>query len=133
MHGRALMVERGSDHLPDNKWGLLAVLYALPVLIVFALFGQFSRGLTAALCTAVIIVVVRFFWYLRKHLWFWMTIMVFVALHVPLVISFPMPMTKSFTVWEVLPAVVLDFGIMYGCIKVVARAMKQADEFNSTS
>jgi hypothetical protein len=127
------MTDLNDNQFPNAKWGILAMLLSLPVLIVFAYFGDFGRGLTAGLCTAMIIGVVKAYWNLRKHVWFWVTVAILTTLQVPFVILFPIPMTRNFTVWELLPVAILDFGIMYGCIKLVAREMNKKERSGSES
>lgn len=112
---------------PTARWGLLAVLLSLPVIIVFACFGEFSRGLTAGICTGLIIGVVRTYWIFRGCFWFWATVALLSILHVPFVIFFPIPMTRNFNQWELLPAAILDFVIMYGIIKMVAKMMNKGE------
>ncbi len=109
--------------LPSAKWGLLAIVYSLPVLIVFAVLGDFRRGLTASICVALIVGIIKTYWILRKHAWFWITVTILAALHIPIVILLPIPATRQFTVWELLPVAVLDLAVMYGCIKLVAKVM----------
>ena len=121
------MTDMNDNQFPNAKWGILAMLYSLPVFILFACFGEVGRGMTAWICTGILIGVVKAYWNLRKHLWFWATIAILAALHIPFVIFFPIPMTRNFTVWELLPVAILDFGIMYGCIKLVEKkVMKKA-------
>jgi hypothetical protein len=117
------MTRRDDIQLPDAKWGLLAALYSSPVVILFAILVDFPRGLTAGGCAALIIGIIKTFWCFGRYVWFWITITVLAALQIPLVIYFPIRITGNFTVWELLPAAILDFSIMYGCLRLVARVM----------
>ena len=122
------MTEPNDNQFPNAKWGILAMLYSSPVLILFAFLGDLRRGLTAWICTGILIGVVKTYWSLSRHVWFWATIAILAVLQIPFVIFFPIPMARSFTVWELLPVAILDFGVMYGCIKLVAKVMSRGDE-----
>jgi hypothetical protein len=128
-----LMARIDEIQIPDAKWGLLALLYSSPVVILFAILGDFPRGLTAGICAGILIGIVKTYWVFCRYVWFWVTIAVLAALHVPLVVYFPIPITGSFTVWELLPAAVIDFSIMYGCIKLVARLVYKEEAPESES
>jgi hypothetical protein len=131
VYGGTLMANLNVVQFPDAKWGGLAALYSLPMLILFACFGDIGRGFTAWICTAIIIGVVKTYWILRKDTWFWLTMAIFAGLQVPLVIFFPVPMTRNFTVWELLPVAVLDFCIMSGCIAWIDRVLKGGSSADS--
>ncbi|HEV2499836.1 MAG TPA: hypothetical protein VGY31_09690 [Terriglobia bacterium] len=122
------MTAMNDNQFPTAKWGILAMLMALPVLIVFAFLGDFRRGVTAWICAGLLIGAVKAHWFLRKHAWFWVTVTILAVAQAPFVIFFPVPMSKSFTAWELLPVAILDFGVMYGCIKLLAKFMKKRKE-----
>lgn len=127
------MTRKDDVQLPDAKWGFLAVLFSSPIVLLFGILGDFGRGLTAGGCAALIIGIIKTFWCFDRHLWFWITITFLVALHIPLVVYFPIPITGNFTVWELLPAAIIDFSIMYGCIKLVARVVYKEEAPDSQS
>jgi hypothetical protein len=87
--------------------------------------GEPGRARAAGVGGMLVILIVRMRWDLRKHVWFWATITFLVLLHVPLIL---------FTPWTnvnlpgptVAPFAFLDFGIMYGCIKLVEKAAKRS-------
>src|SRR5690348_11794821 len=117
------MAESDLGQIPDAKWGGLAALYAVPVLILFACFGDLARGFTAWICTGLVIGVVRSYWILKRRPWFWVTIAILASLQVPLVIFFPTPMTRNFTIWALFPVAIVDFFIMYGSVKMIAKTV----------
>jgi hypothetical protein len=102
------------------------MLYASPVLLIFACLGNFYRGIGAAICVGLVMLVIMTRWDLRKHAWFW-TIIVFAAfLQVPLVLFIPWK-NRDLTGISLLPVAVLDYGIVYGCIKLAEKTMTRSD------
>ena len=66
-------------------------------------------------------------WELRKRVWFWVTIALVVVLHMPIVLLVHWSDNRYPGV-ALLPAVLADYGVVYGCIKLVEMAMKARKE-----
>ena len=79
-----------------------------------------------------IVIVVWTRWDLKTYAWFWATLAILVSLHVPLIQYVPWTNT-SYPGVVLLPFGLLDFAIMYGCIKVAEKLMKKDNESSSTS
>jgi hypothetical protein len=74
--------------------------------------------------------VVRIRWDLRKHIWFWITIGLGVLLQIPLV--FAIPWNDRNLTWIILfPIAILDYGVVYGCVKLVEKMMKPSNGTSS--
>ena len=118
------------DHQSSKRltpiWALTAVICASPLFFLFASQGNPGRGRAAMLSAAVIIIAIRSRWDLSDRLWFWITMVIIVALHVPLVLltQWPQKGYAGYALW--LPAV-LDFGVIYGLIKVAERIVRQCN------
>jgi hypothetical protein len=128
MHEQALIKEVNGGQSPNKltkKWALVAILCSLPLFFLFAYLGDPGRGRAASICAAVILTAIRARWDSRKHGWFWITIAIVVFLHVPLVLLIPWT-NKSMPGITLLPIAFLDYAIVYGCIKLVEKAMKRA-------
>jgi len=106
-----------------HKWGLLAGLCSLLPLFIFAYLGDAGKGRAAAISLAVIIIVARARWDLKNYAWFWITLVVMIALHVPLVLLIPWT-SRSYPGITLLPVAAVDYAIVYGCIKLTEKALK---------
>lgn len=128
MHEHILVEEeqkeapKRSFALITRRWALLATICTSPVFFLFAFFGDPGRGMAAAIATGMITVAVRYFWDLKRHLWFWITIGLTALLHVPLVWFIPWP-DNQYTYIQLLPLALLDFAIVYGVIRLAENAI----------
>lgn len=91
-----------------------------PILIVFAVLGKIWLGFGAWMCTGLVLLVVRVRWDLRKHAWFWATIIFAELLQMPLVVLLPWN-DRSFTWIIFLPVAALDYGLVYVCVKWIEK------------
>ena len=106
-------------------WGLVAGLSSLLPLLLFAYFGNAGRGRAAAICVAVVVVAVRARWDLTKYAWFWWTLTILIVLHIPVIVLVPWT-SKSYPGITLLPVAVVDYAIVYGCIKLAEKLMKSS-------
>lgn len=104
-----------------SRWGALVGLCCSPLFFVFAYFGDPGRGMAAMISSGLIVVLVKYFWDLRNRVWFWITIAFIVGLHVALVLLIPWP-DNDYRGIQLLPFALLDFGIVYGIIRLVESA-----------
>jgi hypothetical protein len=109
------------------KWAVLVGLCSLPIFFLFAVLGEPGRGRIAAISAAVAMTVARARWDLRRQTWFWITQAVMIALHAPLVLFIHWP-TLRLPGIAFLPVAALDYGVVYGCIRLVERAMKRSGD-----
>lgn len=109
----------------NKGWLLVMVICVLPVYFFVAHFADDGRALVASDCAGIIVVAVGYFWDLRRHTWFWVTMTLIVFLHVLLVLVLPPPVKQwNYVHWnwvQMLPFGVLDFGIAYGIIRLVEK------------
>jgi hypothetical protein len=123
------MTEGQSSFELTKKDGVMAMLYASPMMLLFAYLGDWKRGLGAWICTGLLFLVVKLRWDLRHRNWFWAILAVMGALQVPFIVYVPWSDTNlSFA--SLLPVGLLDFAIMYGGIKL---AEKFTSQHNSSS
>jgi hypothetical protein len=106
---------------------LVALAIALPFFFLFASFGEPAKGRAAAISVGMIVAVIWMRWDLRKRLWLWITIAIWVLLHVPLVLLVPWSNTNYPGV-VLLPQALLDLAVVYGCIKLIEKVMKRSDK-----
>ena len=109
-----------------KEWALLAgVTSVVPVYFLVAHFSDDGKALVASVSAGMITVIVKYFWDLRKRIWFWFTVAFIMFLHVLLVVFLPAPSKSgNYVHWnyvQMLPYGLLDFGIAYGIIGLVEK------------
>ena len=71
-------------------WGVLCVILgALPVLYLFDHFGELALARPTLASAAMVAIAIAMRWKLRRHAWFWGTMICLAALHVPLILFVP--------------------------------------------
>lgn len=112
---------------------LVIMLIVIPVYLIFLYFGEEDVGRTASLVLAIALVAVAIRWDLRKHVWFWVTVVGVYSLHLPLILKFRWP-DRWVSGVELAGIGLPDFLIMLGCIWLVekiANAVKHDNLSNS--
>lgn len=126
MQGALMPASEGKESPRDvtAKWAYIALLCSSPILFLFAYLGNFYEGVGATGCSVLILIVIRTRWDLRKHSWFWITIVFAVLLQVPIILLVPWK-NRNLTGISILPIVLLDYGIVWGCIKLVEKVTRR--------
>ena len=83
-------------------------------------------GFGAAPCFALVLLVIMVRWDLRKHIWFWLVILSAMLLQIPIVVLIPWG-NRDITGISILPVAALDYGIVYGGIKLIERLMNRSN------
>jgi hypothetical protein len=112
------------DRTLTRKSGFIALLLASPMMVLFVFLGKWEMGIGAWGCTALVLMVVRFYWDLRTSPWFWASIGFSAVLQVPFVLFVPWG-NRDVTGITILPILALDYGIMYGAIKLAEKMTKK--------
>jgi len=115
-----------------SKSAYVALFFALPVLVVFAYLGKWEMGIGAWICIGLVLLVARTHWDLRGSLWFWVSIAFSVVLQVPFILLVPWN-NRSLSGISLLPVAVVDYGIVYGCMKLAEKAGKRSQSQPSVS
>jgi len=97
---------------PIDYTGLKIAAILAPVLLVFIFLGKVDMGLTVCIVLGSIALAIKIRWNLRKHVWFWATIVFILALHVPLVLIVRWPQGRVPTLVYTLPIGIADFLII---------------------
>jgi hypothetical protein len=73
------------------SWRTKVFIFVLgaPMTFLFALYGRLELALPLMIIVGVLGLVILFKWKLRRHGWFWISIVVIAALHVPLILFVP--------------------------------------------
>ena len=101
---------------PTDYTGLIIAAALAPVLILFLYLGKADLGLTVFIVLAAIVLAIKIRWSLRKHVWFWATIILILALHVPLFFIVRWPFGRVPTLVYTMPFAIADFLIILGAL-----------------
>ena len=96
--------------------GTLIGIALLPVFVVFVWLDKAEMGFTVFIILAMIVLAIKLQWKLRKHIWFWATIAVVLAMHVPLIFIVRWPDTRIPTIAYSMPLGIADFLVISGAI-----------------
>ncbi len=115
----------------SKEWASLAALISVvPVFFIVSHFADDARALVASCSAGIIVLAVRYFWDLRKRIWFWTVVTFIVFLHVLLVLFLPPPTQQwnyvHLNYVQMLPFGVLDFAFVYGIIRLVETVAKRS-------
>lgn len=119
------------EQTPTNYAGVIIFVCTLPVLLFFTHIGKADMGLNVGICLGIMVFAVGICWNLRKYFWFWMIIVLLLALHIPLILTIHWP-----RVWvpriALLPIGLADLLINIGIIrfveKFIVKAVPPSDE-----
>jgi hypothetical protein len=120
------MNENQSPDVFTRKWLLVVIVCMVPPIILFR--GELGRARAAAISVAVFLTVTRACWNLRKYPLFWVTAAILLTFHVFLVLLIPWSNESYPGGYALLPVALLDYGVMYGCFKLVEKLMKRGSE-----
>ena len=109
---------------PTDYTGLKIVAILGPVFFLFAYLGKPDVGLTVVIVLGMIVLAIKLHWRMRNHAWFWATIALVLALHVPIlfVVRWPGPDSKAPTLIYSMPFGLADFLIISGALKLAEKA-----------
>jgi hypothetical protein len=93
----------------------------IPVFLLFVYLGKAELGFTACIVLGMIALAVKLRWKFRKHAWFWVTIALILALHIPLLSIVRWPQTNIPTRVIALPLGITDFLLISGAISLAAK------------
>jgi hypothetical protein len=105
---------------PDYTGVKIGALLA-PVFFLITYLANADIGLSACIILGVIMIAIKFHWYLRKHIWFWAIIAVVLVLHVPLVFMVRWPQGHGPTLAYTMPVGIVDFLIISGAFNLAER------------
>lgn len=93
------------------------------MVFLFALYGGLELAMPLTVTISALGFVVYLKWKLRQHAWFWITMTVIAALHVPLILFVPWT-TKWVPGWAVAGFATVDFVLILWILLVVERLME---------
>ncbi len=91
---------------------------AAPAFFLFVYLGKAELGFTVSLVLCVAMIAIKLRWKLRRHAWFWVTVVLVMALHIPLFFIVRWPQTKIPTIAFSMPLGIADFLLINGAISL---------------
>ncbi|MGB6979334.1 MAG: hypothetical protein WBD66_09010 [Candidatus Acidiferrales bacterium] len=116
---------------PVDYTGLKIVAILAPVFLLFVFLGNADMGLAVCIVLGMIMVAIYIRWNLRKHLWFWATIVFILALHVPLFFLVRWPQGNVPTLFYTMPVGIADFLIVLGAVGLAEKLFSTHSSSNS--
>jgi hypothetical protein len=109
-----------------NYTGVIIGVALLPVFLLFLYLGKEELGLVVTLVLGMAVFAVGLRWELRKHVWFWATIVLVLALHFYLIFVIHLPHEWLATIGRLhaialLPIGVADLVIFLGAVGLAQR------------
>jgi hypothetical protein len=105
--------------------GLKVAATLAPVFFLFVCLGNADMGLAACMVLGATMIAVKIRWNLRKHLWFWATVVLILALHVPLVSVARWPQGNVPTLFYTMPLGIADFLIISGALRLAEKLISK--------
>ena len=102
------------------KGGLGVFFGSILLGLLFFHFGKLALARPTLYSVIVIVIAISMQWKLRRHVWFWITVAVITALHVPLILLVPWT-AKWFPVILITPIAAVDLFLMLAIIKLVEK------------
>jgi hypothetical protein len=106
-------------------WAILVAICTSPIYILFVYLGDSGRGRAAWVIAGMIALATRLVWDLKTRVWFWVTIAIITALHIPAILLIPWG-DQNLSYVALLPLGLLDLGITYGIIRLVENAIEKS-------
>jgi hypothetical protein len=97
----------------------------LPVLFLFAYLGKLEMGFTVSIVLLVTMIAIKLRWNLRRHAWFWGTVALILALHIPFLSLVQLPQTNVPTLVFAIPLGIVDFFLISGAISLAEKLFSE--------
>ena len=108
-------------------WSFAALVLTFPLFLLFNHFGEPANGRAAWLGAGMILIAIKVRWELRNYVWFWTTIAVIVALHVPIIQYVPWS-GKWVPAFVILPFCFVDIIAILALIHLAEKHMKPSED-----
>ncbi len=111
---------------PVDYTGLKIGAALVPVVLIFSYFGKEDMGLAVFIVLGVMTVAIKTRWNLRKHVWFWVAIVLVFALYVPLFFVVRWPQGIVPTIFYAMPVGIADFLVISGALSLAEKLLSKA-------
>lgn len=106
---------------PVDYTGLKIAAMVAPVFFLITFLYNADAGLAASIVLGLILFAIKIRWDLRKHAWFWATIISILALQIPLIFVVRRPQGNVPTIFYSMPIGIADFLIILGAVGLAER------------
>jgi hypothetical protein len=125
-HSRSGPPSESPKEKSSTDWsGTIIGVMLLPVFFVFVLLGKAEMGFNLVLVLGLVMIAVKLRWQLRKYLWFWVTILFVIVLHVPFLLLLYWPKSDVPTIAYSLPLGIVDFLVISGAISLAQKVFSK--------
>jgi hypothetical protein len=108
------------------KGGLCVFFGTILLAFMFVSIGRFDLARPTMVSVAMVSLIIAMRWKLRTHGWFWITIIILAALHLPLILFIPWT-TKWIPAILIAPIGIADLYAMLWVISVVGKSMGERE------
>lgn len=115
---------------PTDWSGTIIGVSLWPVFFIFVYLGKAEIGFNLMLVLGLAIIAVKLRWRLRKHGWFWATIVLILALHVPLLFLVHWPKSNVPTIAYSLPLGIVDFLLISGALGLAEKLFSKSSSLD---
>ena len=106
-------------------WGVLCIILGgLPLMYLFDHFGEEALARPTLYSAGMVGIAIAMRWKLRRHVWFWITMALIAALHVPLILFVPWT-TKWVPAIVIIPIGIADLYLMLAILSVVGKFVER--------
>ena len=113
--------EAPKEKSPTDWSGPIIVAMLAPLFFLFVYLGKAEMGFTACLVLGMNMLAIKLRWRLRRHVWFWATIVFILILHIPFLFFVHWPQSRVPTIAYSLPLGIADFLLISGAISLAQR------------
>jgi len=114
-------------HRLTRKVSFVVVLCAMSIAIFVWSHGYQGRGRAAYIFASIFITTIWLRWDLRKKFWFWITLGLLAAAHLPLLFLIRWS-NESYGVYGLVPYALADFAVVYGPIRLLEMAIARRSQ-----
>ena len=105
-------------------WGVLCIILGgLPLMYLFDHFGEEALARPTLYSAGMVAIAIAMRWKLRRHVWFWITLTILAALHVPLILVVPWT-TKWVPAIVIIPIGIVDLYVMLAILALVGELVE---------
>ncbi|HEX5438983.1 MAG TPA: hypothetical protein VFW98_17660 [Gemmatimonadaceae bacterium] len=110
----------------STDWsGTIIGVMLLPVFFLFVYLGKAEMGFNLVIVLGMVLLAVKLRWRLRKHAWFWPTIIFILALHVPLLFVVRWPDSNVPTIVYSMPLAIADLFLILGALSLAEKVFSK--------
>ena len=100
--------------------GVIIGAILLPIYLLFYVLGREQMGLTAFIAIGIVLLAIRIRWDLRRYIWFWITIALVFAVHLPLIFLVRWPQSWVPAV-VIIPVALIDCFAILGVFRLIEK------------